>query len=272
MGPAACRAHSPRHQRAVLGGADLPRADLRHLRHRPRHPDRPGARHRRRQGVGSRRMTGCASRSASTCRSPCSTGAIWSRCCTAISATPCITSHPVLQDMLRVFPATMELSMLALFIGVVFGIPLGVIAATHRGRWPDQVIRFGSLLGYSMPVFWLGLVGLLGVLRQARLGRGAGAARRRLRRHRAAGHRPDHRRQPDRRRERRVLERAQPSGAAGLDPGLFLARLCRAHDPQLHARPAQAGIHRWRRWPRGCRRSAWCGCTRSATSGCSWSP
>ena len=72
-----------------------------------------------------------------------------------------ITSQPVLHDLLRVFPATIELSMLALMIGVVLGIPLGVIAATHRGRWQDQVIRFGSLLGYSVPVFWLGLVGLL---------------------------------------------------------------------------------------------------------------
>ena len=72
-----------------------------------------------------------------------------------------ITSHPVLEDLLHVFPATLELSLLALIIGVVFGIPLGVVAATHRGRWQDQVGRFGSLLGYSMPVFWLGLIGLL---------------------------------------------------------------------------------------------------------------
>jgi peptide/nickel transport system permease protein len=72
-----------------------------------------------------------------------------------------ITSQPVLHDLLRVFPATLELSLLALIIGVVGGIPLGVIAATHRGRWQDQLIRFGSLVGYSMPVFWLGLVGLL---------------------------------------------------------------------------------------------------------------
>jgi peptide/nickel transport system permease protein len=72
-----------------------------------------------------------------------------------------ITAHPVLEDMTRVFPATMELALLALFVGTVFGVPLGVVAATHRGRWQDQLIRFGSLLGYSMPVFWLGLVGLL---------------------------------------------------------------------------------------------------------------
>ncbi len=86
-----------------------------------------------------------------------------------------ITSHPVLEDLLHVFPATLELSLLALIIGVVFGIPLGVVAATHRGRWQDQVVRFGSLLGYSMPVFWLGLIGLL--LFYAKLGWVAGPGR-----------------------------------------------------------------------------------------------
>jgi peptide/nickel transport system permease protein len=72
-----------------------------------------------------------------------------------------ITSHSVLQDLLQVFPATLELAVPALLIGVVFGIPMGVVAATHRGRWQDQAIRLLSLFGYSMPVFWLGLVGLL---------------------------------------------------------------------------------------------------------------
>ena len=75
--------------------------------------------------------------------------------------TSVITSQPVLQDMLHVFPATLELAVLALLIGVVAGVPLGVVAATHRGRWQDQLIRLLSLFGYSMPVFWLGLVGLL---------------------------------------------------------------------------------------------------------------
>ncbi len=72
-----------------------------------------------------------------------------------------MTARPVLEDLVRVFPATIELAALALVIGVVFGIPAGVVAATNRGRWPDQVMRFLSLVGYSMPVFWLGLVGLL---------------------------------------------------------------------------------------------------------------
>ncbi len=46
-------------------------------------------------------------------------------------------------------------------IGVVFGVPLGVIAAVNRDRWQDQVIRVVGLIGYSVPVFWLGLVGLV---------------------------------------------------------------------------------------------------------------
>src|SRR5690242_4298445 len=46
-----------------------------------------------------------------------------------------ITSQPVLHDLLHVFPATLELSVVALIIGVALGIPLGVIAATHAGRW-----------------------------------------------------------------------------------------------------------------------------------------
>jgi peptide/nickel transport system permease protein len=72
-----------------------------------------------------------------------------------------LTARPVAEDIARVFPATLELATTATLIGVAFGIPLGVIAATHQGRWPDQVIRLVSLVGYSVPVFWLGLVGLL---------------------------------------------------------------------------------------------------------------
>ena len=89
--------------------------------------------------------------------------------------TSVITSQPVFDDLLHVFPATVELSTLALIVGVALGIPMGVVAATRAGRWPDHVIRFVSLIGYSMPVFWLGLVGLL--LFYARLGWVAGPGR-----------------------------------------------------------------------------------------------
>lgn len=75
--------------------------------------------------------------------------------------TSLLTAQPVLSDIARVFPATLELATLATLLGVLVGVPAGVVAAVNQGRWPDQLIRFVGLLGYSMPVFWLGLMGLL---------------------------------------------------------------------------------------------------------------
>lgn len=75
--------------------------------------------------------------------------------------TSLLTARPVIDDIADVFPATLELATTATVIGVLLGIPAGVLAAVNQGRWPDQVIRFAGLLGYSMPVFWLGLVALL---------------------------------------------------------------------------------------------------------------
>ncbi len=72
-----------------------------------------------------------------------------------------LTAQPVLVDILRVFPATLELSTVAVLIGLVVGIPSGVVAAVYHRRWPDHVVRIVGLVGYSMPVFWLGLLGLL---------------------------------------------------------------------------------------------------------------
>ncbi|AXC51216.1 ABC transporter permease [Paracoccus suum] len=71
------------------------------------------------------------------------------------------TGHPVAEDLRRVFPATLELASLGTLIGVFVGIPLGVIAAANRGGWIDQVARVVALVGYSVPIFWLGLMGLL---------------------------------------------------------------------------------------------------------------
>ncbi len=72
-----------------------------------------------------------------------------------------LTANPVLEDIRRVFPATLELATVATLMGVFLGIPAGIVAAVYQGRWPDQVLRVISLFGYSVPVFWLGLVGLL---------------------------------------------------------------------------------------------------------------
>jgi peptide/nickel transport system permease protein len=86
-----------------------------------------------------------------------------------------LTSRPVLSDLLRVFPATLELSTVAIIIGVVFGVPAGVVAGARKGGWQDQVIRVVGLFGYSVPVFWLGLVGLF--VFYGRLGWVAGTGR-----------------------------------------------------------------------------------------------
>ena len=71
-----------------------------------------------------------------------------------------MTSNPVAADILHFFPATLELATLATVIGVLVGVPAGVAAGALKGRWPDHLVRFLGLFGYSMPVFWLGLVGL----------------------------------------------------------------------------------------------------------------
>ena len=86
-----------------------------------------------------------------------------------------LTSNPVLTDIEHFFPATLELATTATLFGILLGIPLGVAAAVKQDRWPDQVIRVLGLLGYSVPVFWLGLMGL--VLFYAKLGWVAGPGR-----------------------------------------------------------------------------------------------
>jgi len=75
--------------------------------------------------------------------------------------TSVLSTYPVMQDIRRVFPATLELATLGTLIGLVFGVPLGVLAAVKRGSLIDQAVRIIGLIGYSMPIFWLGLLALL---------------------------------------------------------------------------------------------------------------
>lgn len=72
-----------------------------------------------------------------------------------------MTGREVLVDMMRAFPATLELALAATVMGSLLGVPAGVFAAVHRGRLGDHIIRLVSLIGYSLPVFWLGLIVLL---------------------------------------------------------------------------------------------------------------
>ena len=89
--------------------------------------------------------------------------------------TALLTNRPVLEDLARVFPATIELATATIIVGAGIGVPLGVFAAVHRGRLTDQIVRFLSLMGYSTPIFWLGLMGLL--LFYAKLGWVGGSGR-----------------------------------------------------------------------------------------------
>ena len=81
--------------------------------------------------------------------------------------TSVLTSQPVWLDIVKTFPATFELATCGILIGAGLGIPLGVWAAVRQGGWADHLVRVVGLIGYSVPVFWLGLMAL--VLFYARL-------------------------------------------------------------------------------------------------------
>jgi dipeptide transport system permease protein len=68
------------------------------------------------------------------------------------------TKRPVIHEFLALFPATLELSICAIILAVILGIPAGILAATRRGSWVDQTIMGTALVGYSMPIFWWGLL------------------------------------------------------------------------------------------------------------------
>ena len=85
------------------------------------------------------------------------------------------TGRPVVEDLARFFPATLEMATLGILIGVAFGVPMGVVAAAHAGTWLDQAIRVLGLLGYAVPAFWMGLIGL--AIFYAELGWAAGPGR-----------------------------------------------------------------------------------------------
>ncbi|WFU49116.1 ABC transporter permease [Sinorhizobium terangae] len=72
-----------------------------------------------------------------------------------------LTTNPVMADIANAFPATFELATLGTLVGMLLGIPLGVLAAVKRGSIIDHVVRLLGLAGYSIPVFWLGLMCLL---------------------------------------------------------------------------------------------------------------
>ena len=72
-----------------------------------------------------------------------------------------ITHRPVLDEFLTLFPATLELALFAVLFAILIGLPAGVIAAVKRGSIFDHAVMGISLTGYSMPIFWWGLLLIL---------------------------------------------------------------------------------------------------------------
>ncbi|MES0881273.1 ABC transporter permease subunit [Roseibium sp. SCP14] len=69
-----------------------------------------------------------------------------------------VSKKPVLDEFMTLFPATAELALCAIIIAVCVGIPAGIFAAVKRGSIADQAIMGTALVGYSMPIFWWGLL------------------------------------------------------------------------------------------------------------------
>jgi len=72
--------------------------------------------------------------------------------------TSIVSKSPVLHEFLTLFPATLELTITAMIFAIVLGVPAGVIAASRRGGVYDQTLMGLALTGYSMPIFWWGLI------------------------------------------------------------------------------------------------------------------
>ncbi|WP_321446986.1 ABC transporter permease subunit [uncultured Cohaesibacter sp.] len=72
-----------------------------------------------------------------------------------------VTRRPVWDEFFALFPATLELSFVAIVIAVVIGIPAGVIAAVKRGSVFDYSVMTSALVGYSMPIFWWALLAII---------------------------------------------------------------------------------------------------------------
>ena len=75
--------------------------------------------------------------------------------------TSIISKSPILHEFITLFPATLELTICAMIFAIAVGVPAGVIAASKRGGVYDQTLMGLALTGYSMPIFWWGLILIL---------------------------------------------------------------------------------------------------------------
>lgn len=76
------------------------------------------------------------------------------------------SGQPIAADLAKYAPATLELVLWATVLSVLIGVTLGIIAANARNRWPDHFARVVSLIGVSLPTYWIALVGSTILFRQ----------------------------------------------------------------------------------------------------------
>ena len=69
-----------------------------------------------------------------------------------------VTTRPVTQDLARYFPATLELVLLSMTLGVVVGVPMGMFSAVLKNRAPDHATRFVAVSLVALPAFWFGIL------------------------------------------------------------------------------------------------------------------
>lgn len=71
------------------------------------------------------------------------------------------SNNSVMSEIMKKFPATIELSFASMIIATIFGVSAGILAAVYRNSWLDNIVMVGALTGVSMPIFWLGLILML---------------------------------------------------------------------------------------------------------------
>lgn len=75
--------------------------------------------------------------------------------------TSITSNNSVMSEIIRKFPATIELSFASMLIATILGVSAGILAAVYRNSWIDNIVMVGALTGVSMPIFWLGLILML---------------------------------------------------------------------------------------------------------------
>ena len=162
-----------------------------------------------------------------------------------------VNRRPVIDDLKKFWPASMELALAAIAISALVGIPLGVVSASWSGRWPDRLITPASVFLGSMPVFWLGLMAVFVFYRQLDLLPAGGRLTVGLTPP-PGGHRHARRGRGPRGPVARVRRRPAPPDPPLGDPQRDLAGHDHARDPRRPPRRAPRGLpaHRARQGPR----------------------